>query len=68
MIDGTWLVPRNSPRRVGDLQLQSVWSRRWVMHVVLGSVLYGCVRCVGMPELPKGTANDTALYGASDKL
>jgi hypothetical protein len=38
------------------------------MHVVLGSVLYGCVRCVGMPELPKGTANDTALYGASDKL
>jgi len=46
----------------------SVWSRRWVMHVVLGSVLYGCVRCVGMPELPKGTANDTALYGASDKL
>ena len=41
---------------------------RWVMHVVLGSVLYGCVRCVGMPELPKGTANDTALYGASDKL
>ena len=33
----------------------------------VGSV-YGCVRWVGMPELPKGTANDTALYGASDKL
>ena len=37
------------------------------MLFVLGSV-YGCVRWVGMPELPKGTANDTALYGASDKL
>ena len=37
------------------------------MLFVLGSV-YGCVRWVGMPELPKGTTNDTALYGASDKL
>ena len=37
------------------------------MLSMLGCV-YGCVRWVGMPELPKGTANDTALYGASDKL
>lgn len=37
------------------------------MLFVFGSV-YGCVRWVGMPELPEGTANNTALYGASDKL
>ena len=38
------------------------------MHLALGGSVYGCVRWVGMPSLPEGTANDTALYGASGKL
>ena len=26
-----------------------------------------CVRWIGMPALPTGTANDTALYGVTNK-
>ena len=37
-----------------------------LLSMWLGSAC-GCVRWVGMPELPKGTANDTALYGVSNK-
>ncbi len=44
-------------RRVLQVSMLSSW---------IGSAC-GCVRWIGMPELPKGSANDTALYGVSKR-